>query len=424
MSRPLSQAGTLQNVAGRKNLDTYYAKHQAVPVATKAMPHFAADTQLSDGVIMGGTAKLDHVATRTASGIQLVFVNYYSNSSRVETPGLNNITVAAGVEQGTSVIPVTFNGQPSVVIPPGGTVISDVIGVYIVKGATFYTRTYVSVASGDKFPRGGHGAFASNYANPAGANLTGLGAGTLTGGSSVRVFAPAAIIGQPLDTGKAVVAIVGDSIGAGDNDSQRGFVERALGGNYSFQKVTYSGEGPIAWVDLDGTQRFRRVQLLHTVGVTHIISEHGVNSIGTTLATLQPLVIKYWNALAAIAPTWQTTVTPQTTSTDGWVTTGNQTPFSSNANRILFNNWLRDGAPMTVGTTTPAAVGATGGSIVRAGQTGHPLMGVLEIADLAETARDSGIWKAGYTTDGTHPGSAGTVPMSAGIPAATLFGPA
>jgi lysophospholipase L1-like esterase len=93
-------------------------------------------------------------------------------------------------------------------------------------------------------------------------------------------------------------------------------------------------------------------------------------------------------------PVFQNTITPSTTSTDSWATTGNQTPESSNAVRVQVNDWIR---------TVPS-----------------PLSGYFEIADLAETARNSGIWKAGYTSDGLHPNATGHSALAAGIDVSKL----
>ena len=112
---------------------------------------------------------------------------------------------------------------------------------------------------------------------------------------------------------------------------------------------------------------------------------------------------------------YQTTVTPQTTSTDAWVTTANQTVTAVHARRIGLNDWIRDGAPFDTATGLAVAVGATGSTIVRAGTRAHPLKGFFEIADIVETSRNSGIWKAGWTTDGLHPNATGYAAAYLGI---------
>lgn len=96
-----------------------------------------------------------------------------------------------------------------------------------------------------------------------------------------------------------------------------------------------------------------------------------------------------------------------------WATTANQTVANSTkeANRVQLNGWLRSGAPIVAG----AAVAAGTQGATTAGQSGHPLYGLWEITDRVETARDSGIWKAGYTSDGLHPNSTGVNDAKQGV---------
>lgn len=71
--------------------------------------------------------------------------------------------------------------------------------------------------------------------------------------------------------------------------------------------------------------------------------------------------------------------------------------------RDAINGWLRDGAPLIDGA--PALTGGVGA--VRAGEAGHPLIGVCDIAAAVETPNPTGlVWdtSAGVPTlDGTHP---------------------
>lgn len=406
-------------------------RRHLVPVATKCHPPADASTSTSTGGVLGGTAKLAHVATHTFFGVRLVFVNWKASTSNTEADGANDITVKAAVEPvGSLVIPVTFNGNRTVTISPGGTAISDPVGIDIVKGATFYTRTFVSVTAGtfpiNNIPTASTGE-GNNYANPAGADLTTPGSASLTGvGTNQYVYGPAAILGIVTDPGKPVIGILGDSIFNGTGDSSYangGLAQRALGNNYSFQKVAFPGEALTGWIGNSGSTRVRRMGLLALVGCTHIVTDYTVNSLATT--TIQQDAVTAWQTMTRVtASVYATTLTPQTTSTDSWATVANQTvqyPTDREPRRVAYNGWLRDGAPIN-GSSVPQAVGTTGAGIVRAGQSGHPLMGWFEVADLAETARNSGIWKAGYCLDGTHPSATGHAALAAAITPAT-FGP-
>jgi lysophospholipase L1-like esterase len=168
---------------------------------------------------------------------------------------------------------------------------------------------------------------------------------------------------------------------------------------------------------------------MERVGPTHILCELGVNGLSAGFATWSSHLLGTgtkgaWGSLAAFGvPIYQTTITPQTTSSDAWATVNNQTVASAGNEtaRLAANAWLRDGAPISASPAaggTVAAVGASG--VLRAGQTGHPLAGIIEVADLAESARDSGKWKAGYTGDGTHPNATGAAALAAALVPATL----
>lgn len=54
------------------------------------------------------------------------------------------------------------------------------------------------------------------------------------------------------------------------------------------------------------------------------------------------------------------------------------------------------------------------------GQASHPLYTYWEIADEVETARNSGIWRAGYTDDGLHPTATGINAAAAGVDVADI----
>ena len=400
------------------------ASAQLIPFASKASPQFDAGTALSDGVLRGGTARYVHTAGATVSGVVLAFSNWHSGPSNIETNTPNAITVAASIETvSPQWVPVTFNGQYRVTIQPGATVYSDVIGVELLKGATFFTRTYVEVADGEKFPRCGYfvegGSEGHNYAvTPVDTTQS---ATTLSGLNPLtRAFGPSMILGRSVDAGLRVWAGIGDSIAHGSGDTDKGFIQRALLGVVPWVKVAFPGEPLAGWIAQTGRVRARRSAMLLQAGVTDIVHEYGVNSLAVS-TLIADLVTSWFVTYRMGARVYQTTLTPQTTSTDAWATVGNQTLLKSapeEARRIEVNTWLRDGAPI-IGSVAQAA-GTTDPSAVRAGQAGHPLAAVFEAADLVESTRNSGKWKPGYTSDGTHPNATGAEAMKAAIPAILL----
>jgi hypothetical protein len=100
------------------------------------------------------------------------------------------------------------------------------------------------------------------------------------------------------------------------------------------------------------------------VGATDLIHEFGHNDLypgSDSLATLQAEEISSWKFCGTkVGRVWQTTLTPKTTSTDSFATTANQTISKSGQNTVRtdFNDWLRDGAPMS--GNSAAAVGTSG----------------------------------------------------------------
>lgn len=380
-----------------------------IPIASRAAPSYGTGTVLSDGTTQGGTARVQHKMLVSARGIIFAYSNFYNNAG-TETDGPNDITVAAAVDDNNATLrfPLTFNGgQRQVVIKPGTTVFSDPLGQYFPKGTTFYSRTFVSVGAGLKFPRGSdvvNGGASSNEGHnyPAtatvGADLTPLGSantGIVNTNNGQRVYGPTGIFGVArtrVPTPPAIV-IIGDSIAAGSGDTGAfldwGYIERALNLNYPFQQLAYPSETVDGWMQQGGATRFRRASIMERItGATAILCELGINSIGNV--NWQPNLDAVWAYLATFGvPVYQTTITPNTTSTDGWVTTVNQTPTVNEVRRVAMNARIR---------SVPS-----------------PLTGIFEVADLVETSRDSGIWRATYTADGIHPSAVGAAAAAPGI---------
>lgn len=408
--------GTLWSVDRAGSNGGLSSLRAAVPVADRAFPSSSLASngggtlELSDGTTQGGTFRVRHTMLVTATGIRLVFSNFY-NHNAVETDGPNDITVAAAVEAVGQIdpFPVTFNGQRQVTIKPGTSVVADPLGITFAKGTTFGTRTFVSVAGGLKFPRGGpQTVFANqeghNYPGTAttGADLTPFGSASVPSVSNARGFSPSAILGTPVTQPAVVLGIIGDSIaaGTGDADPDNGYIRRALGQNYSYEMVAYPGETISSFMQTQDALSIRRKNLFALFPVTHYIVEMGVNSLGS--GSWQANLLTLWQRLAATgAKVYQTTITPVTTSTDSWATLANQTPTANEATRLAMNAYIR---------SLPA-----------------PLSGYFEIADLAESARDSGKWRVDLgtpTTDGTHPGPNITPTLAGGITPSTFGSPA
>lgn len=327
----------------------------------------------------------------------------YQNLSTVRNVVNNPITVSASVERNSTVsaatpapvaVRVTFNGSPSVVLAPGSWALSDPIMVDDVQRSGFYVRTFTGVSEvGQTWPSNGHtrgalypGEMAWYGDRTGSAEITGGFAGT------ALAHGPAAILTMPTD--RPVVTVVGDSITQGSNDGGAGEGYWTRYGNAQrvrVNKAAANGESA-RWV-LDTTNN-RDTLWLQVVGSDYVVCALGTNdsSQWQNLTGMQEHFPRVWDRMNASARegVYQTTLPPNTTSTDSWATTANQMVRNFEAVRTGFNAWLRSGAPIT------------GRGVI--GDPSHPLKGVLDVAPAVE---DAGKWRPGFTNDGVHPTPAG-----------------
>jgi lysophospholipase L1-like esterase len=353
---------------------------------------------LSDGVETSATYFKQFTVWDECSGLKLVYANHQTTTTG-DVANPDTITIKASIDLGGGVlIPVRFSGKKTIDIDGGGFVTSDEIGINLTKGSTFFVRTYVSVAAGKKWVKG-----SSSWINGEGKHQ----AADVTEGGALNIVAdnggyykPIAIMGRTSvkkPTTKSAL-LVGDSImwGTGDSTTPRdyiGYTQTALYNKRPLVVIARPSETAQGFNVV--TNRMFRMQMIKHCGF--VVSNYGINDIraSRTLAQVQNDLLAIWNMFNKMGlPVFQNTITPSTTSTDSWATTGNQTPESSNAVRVQVNDWIR---------TVPS-----------------PLSGYFEIADLAETARNSGIWKAGYTSDGLHPNATGHSALAAGIDVSKL----
>jgi hypothetical protein len=128
--------------------------------------------------------------------------------------------------------------------------------------------------------------------------------------------------------------------------------------------------------------------VIFDMGASDILMSRYAHDAATSLADTQIV----WGLFPG-KRRYQVTVYPATTSTDSWATTGNQTK-QYDAARLTFNASLRAGQAQ--------------------------LDGVIEMADVLESGRDSGYWKVTdsppYTAEGWHCNPAGyTLIQNSGV---------
>jgi lysophospholipase L1-like esterase len=311
---------------------------------------------------------------------------------------------------------VRFTGQDvdrRVAVAGGAQVVSLPIFLATVEGQFMAVTTTVSTASSTNVFSAdivgtAAGEFALNYpsANPTVGTVdlvdknvtteTTLGAGT-------RVPMPSAVLGLPASPEVVrAVGLIGDSLNMGYLDAvidfhQKGYLVR--GAEYEdvrYRRIPQGADRLQFWTATNAAKRIALVQ-----GCTSVIVSLGSNDVAQsrTLAQLQADSVACWTALGAKgAKIFQCTITPKTTSTDGWATKANQTPvFAAGGVRDTYNDWLRTGASIVIN-----------GSTVTVGMSGHPLTGVIDASPAVEDASDSHYWKSpSWTTDGGHPTALG-----------------
>lgn len=383
----------------------------------------ANNTGWDDGIPnphTGWTSRTWHYATTAGADPRLSF-----NNARSYGPGLVPLVIGAAIEVGGAIHPVTFGGQPRVTLQPGGSVTSDPVTGLSIPVGPLYIRTYQEVPTvNDKMPqapsltvgtRNNEGA-----SKAAGTDLTLVGSGdpSLMNGRTHTALSLHAVVAEGA---KPAFASVADSIGEGYGDSYdwgdpvtAGYFARALVPN-NLPYINYSRGGDQA--EFMTADRFDWwFEGLTTC--THAVCGIATNDIikGRTAAQIQTDNIRLWKWIKSKGLTLvQHTCVPLTSSTDGWATVGNQTRQSTAPVLDAWNAWLRDGAPITSGGVA-SATGSSGAGIVRAGDQGHPLAAILDLAATVETSLGSGIWGVGagrLTIDGIHPSPEGHALMAA-----------
>lgn len=349
--------------------------HQAADNLTAPRPVFSTAK-------MDGSTPLDVTATIECS------IEYPLNS------GNYHRRLYSGVNVGTILTTAPLIADASV--PLNG-------GITIPKGAFFAVRSLVTAPttsglignSAFSIPLGApyyDGAiWSTNTAQTSLVMTTGTGGGSGNNdgyNAPTPVLRPVAILDN---TTEPSAFLAGDSITAGFNEAadgygRQGMVERALGnvGSINAGLSAESCNGVLA----NAAQYAVRASMIPYC--SHIIMQYGINDVyianltgAQTITNLNTYRTTYGIGKYMLA----CTLIPQTTSTDSWVTTANQTVGTKEAGRIAYNNLLR----------------------------GNALVGYVGVIDFEAIAVDNynvPKWKAAIngnavTADGIHPSAFG-----------------
>jgi hypothetical protein len=300
-------------------------------------------------------------------------VFYWPNwglGNEAEQRGLNDITVRAGLYNGGVIYPFTWQGASFVRIAPGATVLNDPYPYRLPVGNCYLTVSVTVDTLGQKWPIGLTSIASANSEESITGNLP-------LGGQPG--YHPFAMTGTPLSAHvKESVILVADSLGEGLTDAtDQGYLRRGLDAQLvPWTRFALSGAQFSTFTGINSS-----LVLSNLVGGGIILTELGINTVGNynSLAEAQAAFTAWWQILAATGrQVWQTTLTPRQ-------------EFSASQVALLaaVNDWIR---------TVPA-----------------PLSGVVEVADLAMTSRNSNMWKPGYSDDGLHANRTGAAALGAAI---------
>jgi hypothetical protein len=376
-----------------------------------------------------GTFETPQPLACKATNLRLLICNNRVNGTADSTATTVALTLGAALNVGTQAAPVvytlTVNGRTSFTIDPGGWVLTDPLPIDIdpavttprariySSGASWYPNAYSQVAGGGGFT--------------VTTDLTAANTVIAEATSATYLLAPAAIYGEPLGATTALptAVIVGDSIANGQYDGLGvtngintvdprlgggGFLHRGLSGRAGIVNIATPSETATGFASF-ANRRFR-AQFLNSGA--NMFCQYGFNDLfnsARTATQLQADLLTIWTMGANRGVrVYQTTITPQNASTDGFMANLTQANAGAEVHRLTVNQWLRDGAPIVAGAAV--AAGSTGSTVSRcnvyskagvvvgvaSGPTGHPLYGVTDVAGTVETATDSGLWKAAVNT--------------------------
>ncbi|PPF39984.1 hypothetical protein [Pseudoclavibacter sp. AY1H1] len=327
----------------------------------------------------------------------------------------NDMTVTAGIEllDGT-LKPALFGGLTSATIQYQKHVRSDVVDLTIPAG-DFFVRTTMQVPSGGQFAGPAHEVLSQPRGEAFAAGVNFAHGGTVTPSYGTYPILPLEIVAP---TTQVSFGVVGDSIAMATGDHLWGASIGAMSGGF-FERAAMTANVPSRLYGRGG-EGFNVSDDVFTryngfPGLVHLLCEIGTNEMNASVPG-GPRVnaLAFWNKVKTVNPgirLWQSTTTPYTSTTDGWTTLAGQTLDPRSVVHPAWNNWLRDGAPISGGA--PASTGSSGS--IRVGQSGHPLEGIVEIADNLESARNSGkfrVDKGALTADGIHPNDQGHILMA------------
>ncbi|MGG4090549.1 SGNH/GDSL hydrolase family protein [Paenibacillus lautus] len=358
----------------------------------------------SNGTDIDVTYRSIHEALCGFNSQVLMYGNFYNDG---RTTGLSPYKINVSVDIDGTTYPVFFdNGQTHKTVPPGGRVLSDELQIYVPPvpegspSPKIFVRTHVVVNPGEKYPVGLTLAGGSNIGEGIMPGDVTTGTFTSTTPTPLYGLTPLALYGRLTASSKRfkTVGLCGDSISVGAGRTvapidgrpagEVGFMQiGALRAGWGYLSIGMNGQKASDFVS-----PARRMHQMHMIkDCDLVIVEYGTNDLnaGRTFEQLKADLLAIHQAYWEMGiPTVQTTIAPRTNSTDGWSTLEGQTPAHANTAggpdsvRSRINGWIRNNSDN---------------------------IRCIEIADIWESARNSGLWKVNpsLTSDGIHPNNQG-----------------
>lgn len=376
------------------------------------------------GLTMNSTqayvSRRSHYAHPGGDVSNLVFIDVNWAMGQTTQAGIGaSRTISKWVEYGGNTYQVTWGGATSVTIANAGQVESDPLAVTIPAGALFYERTAtLGPVTGLSLPCIQTPAAPSAIGVQDGNVLdTIANAATVTvpqGTSHERTVGSSAILGDVAGSDIRSALMVGDSITLGEADvtgvgskGGSGWLSRKLDAQMSYVKIAIGGQRASQFLSLIGAVGSPIKAFTDALSYSEVFIHYGTNDLRAS-STTQFEVLQRLQDLSAYFPgktVHTATIPPRASGTH--TTEAGQTEQTD-------GSWANLDATNALLRALPSWI------------TGQ----LLEVADTAMTARDSGIWKAptpgtyaGYpnvtaamTSDGTHPVSYGAAYLASNVP--------
>lgn len=287
-----------------------------------------------------GFYRSPHNARDAITSLQLVYTNWWM-SSGTETNATNSQIYAAAIEYPAGTYTqVLFSGIAQGTALPGANIVSDALVIAIPLNAKYWVRTYTFSTLGKlKYFQyyAGDGTAQSLAGTSAGAvpDLTMGGGAPAVKNKDDVYYGPSAIIAN---TTRPSVAVVGDSraVGRGDagwNGALQGSSQRAFGQFNAVMSIGQSGNTLQAFI----ASHAKQVAL--AVYASHINLEFGINDVtaGRSAAQIQADTNTVLGYFTSALKTSVNTMSPVTTTTNGWGDDAGQTVTANESVRIAVN---------------------------------------------------------------------------------------